>query len=151
MNKFVLPGKVKQAKNSIVTPEDAGLRFVVTLCSDDGSFESPLQQKLNKRWARVRQDYKGWYVERANFKMGNLLTSAVNSDTWVVHMLCLNKDKELDDKALNSCMKKLADMAKYENASAHISKELTEAFPKFAELLKDYITSNGINLYFYDT
>lgn len=151
MNKFVLPGKVKQAKSSIITPEDAGLRFVITLCSDDGSFDTPLQTTLNKRWARVRQDYKGWYAERSNFKLGNILTSAVNSDTWVVHMLCLGKDNQLDDKAMTSCMKKLSDTAKYENASIHLSKELTDAFPKLAELLKDYITVNGINLYFYNT
>lgn len=149
MNKFITPGKMKQVNATIIAPENAGLRFVLNACGVSGKFESKLGTLLNKRWSKVREDYKGWHATQHNFKLGLLNTTAVSSDTWVVNMLVEDKDGNLDQAALQLAVKKVADLAKYEHASVHVSNILTTEVPELQPLLAKNLAEEGINVYFY--
>lgn len=149
MNKFTIPGKVKQINATILAPENAGLRLVLNTCAQNGKFDSQLDSILSKKWTKVREDYKGWYATQHNFKMGWLNNTAVASDTWVVNMLVEDKEGKLDDKALQLAVKKVAELAKYERASVHVSNLLTSNMPNLQQLLVTHLVEEGINVYFY--
>jgi hypothetical protein len=148
-NKFSPKGKVKQLTASILSPENAGLRFILNLVGQSGKFESKLGLVLAKRWGKVREDYKSWYAGQQNFKLGCVNTTPVASDTWVVHLLCEDKEGKASDASLDASMKKLGALAKYEHASVHISSVLTGEHPSIVGLATKYLTNDGINVYYY--
>lgn len=149
MNKFTTPGKVKQVNSTILAPENAGLRFILNVCSQNGTFNSKLENLLTKRWVKVREDYKGWYATQHNFKLGSTNNTAVSSDTWVVNLLVQDKNGELNGDALAAAVKKLAEQAKYERASVHVSNMLVESIATLNGLLMTYLVSEGVNVYYY--
>ena len=76
--------------------------------------------------------------------------TAVQSDTWVIHMLCQNDDLETDVKSLAECLKKVATSAKYEKATVHVSTLLTEAIPELQDLLTEHLVENGVSVSYYE-
>lgn len=152
MNKFSPQGKSKLIKGSILTPEMAGLRFVLTMTNTLGTVDKNIMLPLfDKKWKQVRQDTKGWFANKTGaYKLGAINVTAVQSDTWVVNMLCQNDNLELDTLGLETCLKKVCDSAKYEKASVHVSTMLTKAFPQLETLLAKYLLSEGVNVYLYE-
>src|SRR5277367_6633522 len=130
MNKFTTQGKLRQINATILAPENAGLRLVLNAVGQHGKFESKLDSVLTKKWAKVREDYKGWYATQHNSKMGWLNQTAVSSDTWIVNMLIEDKTGKVDQAALQLAIKKVAELAKYEHASVHVSNLLTSDLPE---------------------
>lgn len=149
-NLFVTQGKTKVVHGTLLSPELGNLRLVLAPCGESGKPDTDLHSLLNKKWRSVAAELKGWYANHINFKLGNIQTTAVQSDTWIVHSLCFTKEGKLDEKALEACVKKLADMAKYERGSVHVSTLTTNAFPTLTTLLNTHCVSRGIAVYFYD-
>lgn len=149
-NKFVTHGKTKVINGSILSPELGSLRLVLAPCSEDGKPASELHKLLGKKWKSVAVDLKGWYSEHIGFKLGATKNTAVQSDTWVIHCLCYDKDNKLDEKALAACVKKLEDMAKYEKASVHVSTLTAASMPGLADMLSKQLVEKGISVYYYE-
>lgn len=150
MDKFAPKGKTKVVKGSILAPENAGLRFVLNSFGLSGKPEGNLFALFDKKWSRVRSEARGWYATRQNFKLGQINTTAVQSDTWILTMLVKNEDGVLDDTALNTCLKKVCDMAKYERATVHISDLLTEELPTLKDKLEAALVDNGVSVVYYE-
>lgn len=150
MNKFIQKGKTKIVNASIVSPENAGLRFILNLVGQDGKFNSPLSLILAKRWSKVKEDNSYWFATQLNFKLGQLNDTATASDTWVVSALVFDKNGKLDSKALEVAVKKLGEKAKFENASLHVSTLLTSTTPELENLLLKYCIEQGVGTYFYN-
>jgi|SRR5277367_5377024 len=150
MNKFTTQGKLRQINATILAPENAGLRLVLNAVGQHGKFESKLDSVLTKKWSKVREDYKGWYATQHNFKMGWLNQTAVASDTWVVNMLVEDKEGKLNATALQLAVKKVAELAKYEGASVHVSNLMAAEMPELQPLLVTQLIEQGINVYFYN-
>jgi len=151
MNKFQPQGKVKVVKGSILAPENAGLRFVLSINNLAGkSDNNPLYPIFEKKWKKVKEEAKGWYATKTGaYKLGAINVTAVQSDTWVIHMLCQDENLSTNSSALGECLKQVCAKAKYENASVHVSSALLEAMPELKELLTKNITSQGLNLLVY--
>ena len=149
-NKFVTLGKLKTLNKTILVPENAGLRLILSCCNMSGHAESPLINLLDKKWGKVKAEVKGWFATRQGFTLGNVNATAVQSDTWVVHMLCQNNKEEVDAKALNNCLKKALEMARYEKATIHVSSLLLEQLPSLKDLLETTFVSNGISVCVYN-
>lgn len=154
-NPFVTHGKTRVVQGTILSPEMGNLRLVFVPCSESGKPDTNLHVLLNKKWRTVAAELKGWYANHVNFKLGNIQTTAVNSDVWVVHALCLAVDKEtgavsLDEKALASCMTKLSALAKYEKGSIHVSNLTVNALPEVVQLLTENMVEKGIAVAFYN-
>ena len=147
---FKKQGRVKTTKFPITTPESGSLKLILSACSQSGKFESPLQKTLNKCWMKVKDDYRGWFVNRQNFKIGTLNTTFVSPEIWVAQAVVYNEKDELDGKALSDVVKKLVDLAKYESANVHLSYLLIEELPGIREQLETALIPEGINLYVYE-
>jgi len=150
-NQFQPQGRVKVIQGSILMPHDAGLRFILNINNMVGKAENPLYPIFDKKWPRVKQDAKGWYNTRTGaYKKGALNTSCVQSDVWIIHCLVQDEELKTDLAAFETCLKEVCKMAKYEKASLHISTLLVEAVPELQELVQKHITSNGINVSYYE-
>lgn len=150
-NPFQPKGRIKEIKGSILTPHDAGLRFVLNVNNTLGKAENPLYPLFDKKWKKVKEEAKGWYNTRTGaYKLGATNVTAVQSDTWVIHMLCQNDDLETDLKSLAECLKKVAASAKYEKATVHVSTLLTEAVPELKDLLTEHLVEQGVSVSYYE-
>ena len=151
VNKFQPKGRVKLISGSILAPENAGLRFVLSIANLAGKLENPLLPIFDKKWKTLRAEVKGWYTTRTGaYKLGAVHTSAVQSDTWVLHMLCQDDNLKVDAKGLEECLKKVCASAKYEKATVHVSTLLVEAVPELQELLTSQLVDQGVSVYFYE-
>lgn len=149
-NRFAVQGKVKELKGSVLLPENAGLRFVLSVTNTAGKPESPLYPIFDKKWKKVKEDARGWFVNKTGeYKLGAINQTAVQSDTWVIHLLCQNDTLVTDAKALEESVKKAVALAKTEKASVHISNVLVKDVPELKKLASKF-TEQGINVYFYD-
>jgi hypothetical protein len=151
MNKFLPPGKTKTVKGTILSPELGGLRFILSINNLAGKAENPLFPVFDKKWRKVKEDSRGWYVNRTGeYKLGAINVTACQSDVWVIHLLCQDKDLKTDLKGLEECFKKLYKNAKYENASVHISNMLVDMIPEIKDLSTKYLIQEGVSVYFYE-
>jgi hypothetical protein len=152
VNKFQPMGRTKQIKGSILTPENAGLRFILSVNNTQGKPEgNPLLPLFDKKWKKVREESRGWFATKTGaYKVGAINTTAVQSDTWVIHMLCQGDDLQVDLKGLEACLVKVAASAKYEKASVHVSNLLTTNIPQLTKLLNEHVLKTGVSVYFYE-
>lgn len=150
-NKFQQPGRLKVVQGSILNPHNAGLRFVLNLNNMAGKAESPLYPIFEEKWPKVKQEAKGWFNTRTGaYKLGAVNTTAVQSDTWVVHMLCQTEELQTDQAGLEKCLKEVCKMAKYERATVHVSSLLVSAVPELQELLNTQLVDQGVSVSFYE-
>ena len=150
MNKFQQLGQFKTIQGSILSPQNAGLRFILSVNNMAGKPENPLFPIFDKKWKQVKQESRGWFATKTGaYKLGAINTTAVQSDTWVIHMLCQDENLNTDIKALELCLKNVLNMAKAENASIHVSTILVDMIPEINKLLEEQLLNNGINVYYY--
>ena len=144
---FGLQGRIKECHGSSLNPVNAGLKMIVSFCSQSDKYESPFYNMLIKRFGKVHSDFREWFVMQ-NLKFGTVNTTAVNSDTWIMSLVCLDKKNKLDKAALEDCLKKVIEMAVYERFSLHISEMLLKEAPHLKKLLPT-ISNAGVNVYLY--
>jgi len=144
-------GKVKFVKGSILMPQMAGLRFILNFASMAGSADGPLNDLFAKKWAKVRQDIKGWYGNKNGaYKLGAISQTAVQSDAVVVHLLVEDEKGKVDKKGLELGLKELEKLATYEHASIHISTYLLDKFPKLKEVVEKELVQKGLSVSYYE-
>jgi hypothetical protein len=151
-NRFQPQGKTKVIKGTILAPENAGLRFVLSINNLAGKIDNhPLYPLFEKKWPKVKAEARGWFATKTGaYKLGATNTTAVQSDTWVIHMLCQDENLATDTAGLEKCLKEVAKSAKYERATVHVSSLLTNAVPELTGLLKSQLVDQGVSVYFYD-
>lgn len=150
VNRFQAQGRTKVIKGSILAPETAGLRFVLSVTNLAGKPENPLYPVFDKKWTKVKQEARGWFATKTGaYKLGAINTTAVQSDVWVLHMLCQDEKLKTDVKALEACLVQICKSAKYERASVHVSTLLTDAMPELGALLTSELIEKGVSVYFY--
>jgi hypothetical protein len=149
-NKFLQPGRVKVVQGSIVAPHNAGLRFVLNVANMAGKAESPLYPLFEKKWPKAKQEARGWFNTRdGKYKLGAVNSTATQSDTWIIHMLCQDEELNTDKEALEKCLKEVCKMALYERATVHVSSLLVEAIPEISDLLNTELVEHGVSVSFY--
>lgn len=151
MNKFQPPGKTKLVHGSILMPEMAGLRFVLNVANMAGKTEGGLYPLFDKKWVKVKQEVRGWYTNKTGaYKLGATHTVATQSDVWVVSCLCQDDKLKVDVVALETCLKEVCKMAKYEHASVHVAAALTASIPELQSLLLKHVVTEGVSVLFYE-
>lgn len=150
-NPFAPKGRVKVIQGSIITPHDAGLRFILNVANMVGKAENPLYPLFEKKWPTVKREVRGWFNTRdGKYKLGAIQQLAVQSDTWVISLLCQDAEQQTQADALKTCLKEVCKLAKYERATVHVSTVLTTAVPELTELLNSELVENGVSVSFYE-
>lgn len=141
--------KVREINDSIIATQNAGLRFVLNVANKKCDLDYKILSIFEKKWKNIKGDLKTWFSNQAIYKLGNIQTLAVQSDTWIVHMLCQDENKKTDKNSLAKCLKSVSDLAKYEQASVHISSKLFEDIPELKECIDSNFIKKGISVYLY--
>lgn len=150
-NKFQQSGRVKVIQGSILSPQNAGLRFVLSVTNMVGKTENPLYPLFEKKWPKVKQEARGWYATKTGaYKLGAINTTSVQSDTWIIQMLCQDEKLQTDQDGLEKCLKEVCKQAKYERATVHVSTLLTDAIPELQELLNKHLVDQGVSVTYYE-
>lgn len=149
---FQQQGRTKLIKGTILAPENAGLRFVLSINNLAGDTEdNPLYPIFEKKWRKVKTEARGWFATKTGaYKLGAINTTAVQSDTWVIHLLCQDENKNTDVAALEKCLKEVCKLAKYEKATLHVSNLLVTAVPEIKEQITKQLLNHGVSTYFYE-
>jgi len=149
--RFAVKGKVKIISGSVINPEMAGLRFILNAVNTAGKTDSDLENLLDKKWKKVKAEVRGWFVNKTGaYKLGAVNTIAVQSDVWILNMLCKDDNLMMSEKGLEACLAEVAKLAKYEQASVHVSSFLLKEMPNAQELLNKHFSNNGILTCIYD-
>ena len=148
MSKFITPGRFRQASSELVVPENAGLRFILNPINTKADFTHDINVTINKKWRKVREDGKGWFANRTNFKVGESQSVAIQSDVWVINMIVLDDNNEVIEGAFEGALKKVAALAKYEHASIHIASSMLDLVG-FEDAANSQFIDSGLNVYVY--
>jgi hypothetical protein len=146
--KFTPKGQIKVVQGSISNPNTSSLSLVLVAMSESGIADSPTYQTLGKKWGKAKSDARSWYQEQVSFRPSNIKVSCVQSDVWLVHMLCVKKDGSTDEKALDGCLKKALAEAQSNKGTIHVAASLVEQVPLLGPKLED-IAKHGVSCYFY--
>lgn len=149
VNRFIMKGKFKENCTNLINPEVGGLRFIVNFCSNDFNYGEDVSQLINKRWPNVRRDIKELASVPAKFKLGELKDLSVQGDTWVINCFVKDKDKGLDEAAVDSCLKKLLALVKLEKATVHVHSSNVNEVPGLKDKLNKVFCDNGFNVSIY--
>lgn len=150
-SRFQVQGRVKVINGSVLMPETAGLRFVLNFANMAGKTDDKLYEVLSKKWPKARQEVRGWFATKTGkYKPGATHTLPVQSDTWVVSLLCQDENLKTDLNGLELSLKDVCKQALYEKASVHVSSILTSQVPEFQELLTKQLVDNGVSVYYYN-
>ena len=145
-------GRVKTIQGSILSPHNAGLRFILNVANTGGKPESPLYTLFDKKWPKVKQEVRGSFVTKTgSYKLGTIAcNTAVQSDVWVISLLVQDDELKTDVVALEKSLKEVCKMAKYERATCHISTLLTSAVPELVDAINTQLVEQGVAVCFYD-
>lgn len=150
-NPFQPKGKTKVIKGSILSPENAGLRFVLSVNNTVGKTDGEWYKVFDKKWPKVKVEAKGWWSTRTGaYKLGATNVTAVQSDTWVLHLLCQDDKGVTSPEGLKECLKKVREQAQYEKATVHVSNVVLASVPEMKELLIKQLVDWGVSVYFYE-
>ncbi len=152
-NRFQQPGRVKVIKGTIINPEYAGLRLILSVNNLKGDpAGNPLLPVFDKKWPKVRAESRGLYATKTgSYKLGNVVGSTpVQSDIWVMHMLVQDEDLNVDVAALEKCLKDVCKTAKYERATVACSSLLVDAIPELTELVNKCLVEEGVSVNYYE-
>jgi hypothetical protein len=150
IDRFKKVGKVKVINGSILCPQSGELSMILSLANMAGKADSPVMPLFDKKWRKVREEVRTWYINKTGeYKLSAINRSTVQSDVWVIHMLCQDEKLNTDVDSLKACLKKVCAMAKYEKANLHVSTLLTDKIPELEGLLKDLVVNEGVSVFYY--
>lgn len=146
-NRFIVQGKFRKAAGVITAPENSGLRLVFNVIDTEVKLATDLNKMLATKWKKSREEAKGWFAGRNNFKLGEIQSVAVQSDVWVINALAAT-ESGLSLDGLEKAMKKTAALALYEKASVHIAEDFL-ALEGVQALAQKLFAEAGVNVYVY--
>lgn len=146
-NKKFLLGNIKTITGSSEVPHSADNRVVLSFVDFNGDCKDPLTLKLIKRWLKVSTDFRSWWRGQVNFKLGKTLEIAVQTDTTIMCLLCLN-DNVMDYAALKDAMVSAGRYCSSNKYNVHINKNYDWA--QIEPMLIEYFVKSGVNVTVYE-
>jgi hypothetical protein len=143
-------GKLKEDKENVMEPYTGGLCLILNVNDtnlDSLKKDTELSNMLCKKWTTVKTDMKLWAADPSKYKLGNITTTLVQSTAWIVHCLILDKGIPSVD-AVKKCFKNVADLAKYEGGTVHISSKFLDLVPQAKDNL-NILLDAGVNVFLY--
>lgn len=151
INPFMNKGKVKEVNASVLHPQGGGLKLVLTTATTNPKLlNCPMLPLLTKKWSKFKESlYKLYSHRSSDWGLGYVAELAVQSDVWIMHLLCRNDDGYLDVNGLRKCLQNIKKIADYEKASVHVSSDVLEMFSGFGDVVKEELVEKGVAVVIY--
>jgi beta-galactosidase GanA len=149
MSIFTKKGSVKTVEGNVINPVMGGLKAILLPISANGKIKDTLGETITKRWSNVSYDVRNWFVTRNNYKMGNVITTFVNSEVQIISMLCRDDKDQYSEKDLETCFKFVSKQVKLSSGTLHVAQSTLTEFPNIQLYIDKHILSNGFNVLVY--
>lgn len=147
-NKF-LTGKVKEVVGFNNRPHCSDNRTVIQFVSTDGEYESiENNDKISKIWVKAKEEYRGWWRNQAGFKLGEIKTIQVQSDTEIISAVAF--DPKLNLEAVKSCLDKIGKQCQVSKNNIHINKfGNKKQWKQIQDCIDTNLVAKGLTVYIY--
>jgi O-acetyl-ADP-ribose deacetylase (regulator of RNase III) len=115
-------------KGDATQPQCDGIAIIAHICNNENKWGKGFVLAISKKWIDVKLDYHEW-AKTESFQLGNIKLvkiDGVEPDIFVANMIAQNGIYPKNNippiryEALESCLTKLAIIAKEKNASIHM-------------------------------
>ncbi|TYU46185.1 macro domain-containing protein [Listeria monocytogenes] len=152
--------QITYLKGDATNPMTKGNKIIAHICNDVGAWGKGFVLAISKKWKEPEKAYKKWYKDNNNFERGEVQLIPVTEYISVCNMIGQEgirtgpKGVPIRYEAVESCLEKLCEMAKEQQASIHMPRigcglaggkwEIIEP------IIKKTLVDNGIEVYVYD-
>jgi len=120
--------QIRYIKGDATSPQAKGIKIIAHICNDLGGWGKGFVLAISKRWKEPELEYRKWHREKAknNFALGNIQIVQVEKYVYVANMIGQRGMKTgshgvpIRYEAVYECLKKLAGIARKQNASVHM-------------------------------
>lgn len=148
-NKFLL-GNSKTIEGSAVNPVTSDNRVIIIPVRIDGEWDKiEFCTQLGKKWSKTRDEYRMWFRGQHGFRMGEVKTVQIQSDTSVSYMVVIDNKGKVDKEAFAKAIKKVSEHCYYNKLNVHMQKIKGMALKNVESTFSESFSKFGINSVIY--
>jgi O-acetyl-ADP-ribose deacetylase (regulator of RNase III) len=155
MDKYII-----YLKGDATNPDVSGKKIIAHICNDIGAWGKGFVLAISKRWSEPEKEYKKWYKDGENFKLGEVQFIQVTEDIYIANMIGqrdIRRSKSAPPiryEAVDVCLKKISEKAIGLGATIHMPRIgcglAGGKWEEIEKLIDKNICSNNIDVYVYD-
>jgi len=151
---------ITYVKGDATQPIGTDNKIIIHICNDLGGWGKGFVLAISKRWKTPEQQYREWYSEKDNFKLGETQIIQVEDFLFVGNMIAQegirkkNNNEPIRYDALENALKQIAKFAIEKQASVHMPRLgcglAGGKWEKIEPLISKHLISNKIETTVYD-
>ncbi|EAE7269967.1 TPA: macro domain-containing protein [Listeria monocytogenes] len=147
-------------KGDATNPMAKGNTIIAHICNDVGGWGKGFVLAISRKWEEPEKAYRKWYKDKNDFKLGEVQLIPVTDYISICNMIGQkgtktgSKGVPIRYEAVESCLEKLSEIAKEQQASIHMPRigcglaggkwEIIEP------IIRKTLIANDIEVYIYD-
>ncbi|EAK8406805.1 Appr-1-p processing protein [Listeria monocytogenes] len=152
--------QITYLKGDATNPMAKGNTIIAHICNDVGGWGKGFVLAISRKWKEPEKDYRKWYKDKNDFKLGEVQLIPVTDYISICNMIgqkgtkTASKGAPIRYEAVESCLEKLSEIAKEQQASIHMPRigcglaggkwEIIEP------IIRKTLIANDIEVYIYD-
>ncbi|ECB9649011.1 macro domain-containing protein [Listeria monocytogenes] len=152
--------QITYLKGDATNPMAKGNTIIAHICNDVGGWGKGFVLAISREWKEPEKAYRKWYKDKNDFKLGEVQLIPVNDYISICNMIGQkgiktgSKGAPIRYEAVESCLEKLSEIAKEQQASIHMPRigcglaggkwEIIEP------IIRKTLIANDIEVYIYD-
>ncbi|MBC2192207.1 macro domain-containing protein [Listeria sp. FSL L7-0229] len=141
-------------------PVAKGNKIIAHICNDVGGWGKGFVLAISKKWKEPEKAYRKWYKDKNDFELGEVQLIPVTEYISVCNMIGQkgiktgSKGAPIRYEAVESCLEKLGEMVKEQQASIHMPRIgcglAGGKWEVIEPIIRKTLIDNGIEVYVYD-
>ncbi|EBF5196996.1 macro domain-containing protein [Listeria monocytogenes] len=152
--------QITYLKGDATNPMAKGNTIIAHICNDVDGWGKGFVLAISRKWKEPEKAYRKWYKDRNDFKLGEVQLIPVTDYISICNMIGQkgtktgSKGAPIRYEAVESCLEKLSEIAKEQQASIHMPRigcglaggkwEIIEP------IIRKTLIANDIEVYIYD-
>ncbi|ENL2788824.1 macro domain-containing protein [Listeria monocytogenes] len=152
--------QITYLKGDATNPMAKGNTIIAHICNDVGGWGKGFVLAISRKWKEPEKAYRKWYKDKNDFKLGEVQLFPVNDYISICNMIGQkgiktgSKGAPIRYEAVESCLEKLSEISKEQQASIHMPRigcglaggkwEIIEP------IIRKTLIANDIEVYIYD-
>ncbi|MBC1547508.1 macro domain-containing protein [Listeria sp. FSL L7-1435] len=152
--------QITYLKGDATNPVAKGNKIIAHICNDVGGWGKGFVLAISRKWKEPEKAYRKWYKDKNDFELGEVQLIPVTEYISVCNMIGQkgiktgSKGAPIRYEAVESCLEKLGEMAKEQQASIHMPRIgcglAGGKWEVIEPIIRKTLIDNGIEVYVYD-
>ncbi|EIS4901214.1 macro domain-containing protein [Listeria innocua] len=152
--------QITYLKGDATNPMAKGNTIIAHICNDVGGWGKGFVLAISRKWKEPEKAYRKWYKDKNDFKLGEVQLVPVTDYISICNMIGQkgtktgSKGAPIRYEAVESCLEKLSEIAKVQQASIHMPRiGCGLAGGKWGiiePIIRKTLIANDIEVYIYD-